>query len=275
MKTLKYILILFLALGTFHSCLVDDETRYDLNDKGTNLAGFELSNTLMSAIADGTEYSFPMKVKIVGPTVMNLSSDVALTVAVDAASTAIEGTHYRIDDPVVQLTAANNYLGVLNVTMLTAGIVTPLAESPILILNASATTGDAMVTNNGKQLKITMNFACYSEFQGIYDVVHTRSSNGSTFSQREEIKKIGVEQYYTASVGTWNPQLNPPHGFVFDNACNVISVPHQYLADMYSNDVFGHKLGSVDPVTGVITIYYSIALSGVDQPFTAVYTPVP
>jgi hypothetical protein len=275
MKTLKYILILFLALGTFHSCLVDDETKYDDNDKGQNLAGFELNKTLMSAIADGTEYTFPMKVKIVGPTVLDLSSDVTVTFAVDGASTAIEGTHYRIDDPVVTLTAANNYLGVLNVSMLTAGILTPLAESPVLIVYAQTTDGDAKVVANEKQIEIAMNFACFSEFQGIYDVVHTRASSGATFSQREEIKKIGVEQYYTASVGVWNPQLNPPNGFIFDNACNVISVPAQYLADMYGNDVFGHKLGNVDPVTGVITIYYSISLSGVDQPFTAVYTPVP
>ena len=40
MKTFKYILT-FLILVAVNSCLVDDTTSYDQNDKGYNLAGFK------------------------------------------------------------------------------------------------------------------------------------------------------------------------------------------------------------------------------------------
>jgi hypothetical protein len=274
MKTLKYILILFLALGTFHSCLVDEETRYDLNDDGINLAGFEVNRILVSGIADGTEYTFKMRVKVVGPTVTDLTSDITVTFAADAASTAVAGTHYRIDNPTITLTKANNYLNTLDVTMTTEGIVTPLAEAPVLILNVVSATGDAKVTNNGKQLEMTLNFACYSEFQGRYSVTHT-SSSGSTFTQVEDIVKTGVEKYETGSVGTWGYAPFSTNGYAFDNNCNVLSVPGgQILANTYSNEVFGHKLGSADPETGVLTLYYTIWFAAGNREYTAVYTPV-
>lgn len=284
MKTLKYILVLILVLGTFYSC-VDKETRYDLNDKGQNLAGFELSRTLVSGIADGTEYTFPMKVKVVGPSVKDLTSNVTLTVTVDEALIAdaaeadtnlipaIEGTHYRIDDPTVVLTKSNNYLGTVDVTMITEGLITPLPKSPILVLSTVSAAGDPKVTNNAKPITINLNFACFSEFQGTYTVT-TTSSSGTVRVRTEWIEKIGVEQYLTQIVGTWNPPLNSEYGFTFDNACNVISVPLQGLADMYSNEVWSHKLGAVDPVTGIITIYYTIAFAAGDATYTAVYVPV-
>ncbi len=273
MKTLKYILIFILSIGLFNSCLIEDETDLDLNSAGSNLAGFDLNRTMVSGIADGTEYTFDMKVKVVGPTRTDLTGDVTLTIEADPASTAVAGTHYRIDNPTVVLKASENYLGVIQVTMLTEGIVTPLDESPVLILKTKSATGDPNVTNNGKKLEITMNFACYSEFQGRYSVTHT-SATGATFTREEEIVKIGTEQYLTASVGTWGTSPFTDYGFIFDNACNVLSVPLQDLANYYSNDVWSHKPGEMDPETGVITIYYTIWFAAGDREYTAVYTPV-
>lgn len=276
MKTLKYILILFLALGTFHSCLVDDETKYDLNDKGPNLAGFEINRTTVSGIADGTEYTFPMKVKIVGPTVMDLTSDIDLTVSVDASSTAVEGTHYRIDNPTVTLTAANNYLGLVDITMLTTGIATPLAEAPILILNAESAVGDDMVTNNGKQLEITMNFACYSEFQGNYDmtVIYTATTGAvTTFTRNEVITKTGVEEYRTTYVGHWTPAQMAPGtpGFTFMNSCNKLTIPNQLLASYWANEVEGTAIGTADPVTGDLYMEYSVCYGGACRYYKCTY----
>lgn len=273
MKTLKYILIFIIGLGAFNSCIVDDETNYDLNDKGVNLAGFELTSTTVSGIADGTEYTFDMRVKVKGPTVLGLTNDITLTVGVDPSSTAIEGTHFSIVNPTITLTASNNYLGLVHVKMLTQGIVTPLAKSPVLILNAASTTGDPNVVNTGKTLTITMNFACFSVFQGDYNVT-TTSSTGAVASWVETITKIGVEQYLTQRVGTWNPPLSD-YGVIFENSCNVLSVPlMDLLANTYSNDVWGHKLGSADPATGVLTLYYTIEFAAGNREYTAVYTPV-
>lgn len=286
MKTLKYILILFFSLGALNSCLVDDTTRYDLNDDGPNLAGFSDLRFLVSNIADGTEYDIPVKVKVIGPTSMNLTSDITLTIAPDVEAMAeatagsatmmpaVEGVHFSIDDPVITLTDADNYLGIIHVTMLTEGIVTPLPKTPLLILKTVSATGETNIINNGKNLEITMNYACYSEFEGTYTVTHT-SSTGAVFSRVEEIVKVGTEQYLTASVGTWGSGVFIAYGFIFDNACNSLSVPDQYLANYYSNNVWSHKLGDYNPDTGVITIYYSIAFAAGDRTYTAVYVPVP
>lgn len=273
MKTLKYIIILIMSIGMFNSCLIDDESTLDLNDKGPNFGGFEQIRTTIAGIADGTEYEQEMRVKVFGPSVTNLTKDITLTVEVDPASTAVEGTHFRIDNPSVVLTNSNNYLGLLKLTMLTEGIVTPLAKAPILILNAKSATGEDKLINSGKSIEITMNFACFSEFQGEYSVV-TTSSTGAKVEWNETISKIGTEEYLTQRVGTWDPPLNPDYGFTFSNACNVISVPNQDLADMYSNEVFGHELGSVDPDTGVMTIQYTITFDAGDRTYTAVYTPL-
>ena len=88
MKTLKYILIIILSLGAFNSCLVDETTRYDLNDKGTNLAGFTDGNVLVTHFADGNAYDVPVKVKVIGPTSLDLTSDITLTIAADEEAMA-------------------------------------------------------------------------------------------------------------------------------------------------------------------------------------------
>jgi len=272
MRKLKYLLILVLSIGLLNSCLVDDETNYDENDTGLNLVTFELTKTLISGISDGTEYTFPMKVKLVGPTMRDIKSDLTVTVSVDESSTAIEGVHYRIDDPTIVLTAGNNYLGLVNVSMTTLGIATPLPKNPILALKIESVTGDSKVTNTGKLIEIEMNFACYTELEGTYNV-QTTSSTGFVINWTETITKVGVEEYLTQRVGTWNPPLNPDYGFVFMNACNVISVPTQDLADMYTNDVWSHRPGELNQETGVITIYYTIWFEAGDRTYTAIYTP--
>ena len=57
MKTFKYILTL-LILVAVNSCLVDDTTTYDQNDKGYNLAGFKDPSSSLSFVSDGSEYDF-------------------------------------------------------------------------------------------------------------------------------------------------------------------------------------------------------------------------
>jgi hypothetical protein len=277
MKTMKYLIsIVILSLATFNSCLVDKTTPYDDNEKGKNVAGFDLTRTSVAGIADGTEYTFPMKVKIVGPTVRDLSNDVTLIIAPDTEAMseaaaanpkltpAIQGTHFKITNPQVVLTKADNYLGTINITMTTAGLVTPLAKSPILILKTVSATGDDNVTNNGKKLEVSMNFACYSEFQGSYTVTINRVSTtgaASTIVRTDEtFTKIGVETYRTKYVGHWTPaQLAPgTPGFTFLNSCNELIIPEQNLADYWANMVNGMSIGKYDPVAGTFYMEYTV-----------------
>jgi hypothetical protein len=273
MKKIKYIIVFILSLGIFNSCLIDNDTDLAKNAEGKNFVSFEQTTATFSAIADEMEYTFKIKVKLTGPNVVDATKDLAATVVVNDASTAIEGTHYRIDNPSITLDAANNHLVELEVTMLTAGIVTPLDASPILVLNLTNATGDANVVANGKPINITMNYACPSFLAGEYDVVTTRN-DGAVYNWTETIKEIGVGTYMTEYVGRWIPPLQPT-GMIFTDVCGVLNVPLQDLYQTYGNENYSHQPGFVDPVTGVLTIYYSITFDSgtVIDTFTGIYTP--
>jgi hypothetical protein len=284
MKTLKYILIIILSLGAFNSCLVDDTTNYEANGEGPNLAGFTDPRTAFGMTADGNEYEFTVKMRIVGPTSMDLTNDITVTVAADASSTAIEGTHFRLDQPTIVLKKSDNYLGWMPVTVLTEGIVAPLPESPILNLKVVSATGDPKVLNNGKNLEITLNYGCFSDLAGEYDVhqVITRAVSGAVteYDWTETISQTGVGEYRTQIVA-YDGYVNPApaggtDGFTFLDVCNVITVPEQNLVDYYSNLVYGNEPGSVDPATGVITISYTVTTTAAagNRVCVSTYTPV-
>jgi hypothetical protein len=265
MKAFKYIFILILILGTFHSCLVDDTTRYDLNSSSKNLAGFDLSRTSFSFVADGSEYHFTVKVKVVGPTVTDIKNSVTMTVAADTSSTAVEGTNYRIDEPTITLDPDNNLLGLFPITILTEGIVAPLDKAPILVLKVTNASGDASVTNHGKPIEITLNYGCFSNLAGTYDVhtVMTRTISGAVTEHdwTETITQTGVGEYRTQWVtGSYGPGALAPgdDGFTFLDVCNVLNIPEQNLANLYSNLVYGNNLGWVDPLTGNMHMEYTV-----------------
>ncbi|HZM14146.1 MAG TPA: hypothetical protein VFB86_08215 [Bacteroidales bacterium] len=274
MKTFKYILT-FLILVAVNSCLVDDTTTYDQNDKGFNLAGFKDPSSSLSFVSDGSEYNFNIPVRIVGPTSMDLTNDVVVTFDVDPTSTAIEGTNVRLDNPTVTLKAADNYLGFLPVTILTEGIVAPLAKAPILVLNAVSATGDPTVTNNGKPINITLNYGCFSDLAGTYDVSTEYTSTAgivSMLSWTETIAQTGVGTYRTERVGHWIPAaLGGTPGFTFNDVCNVLSIPEQNLVDLYSNIVASTVPGAVTVATGDLYMEYSICASGTCRTYKSTY----
>ncbi len=264
MKTLKYILILILGMGMFNSCLFEEDTTLELNGKGPNIGGFDQARTSISAIADGTENKFDIKVKVFGPTSMDLKNDVVLTIGADPSSTAVLGKHYKLDNPTVTLSPGQNMLGFFKLTMLTAGIKTPLAVSPVLVLKVTQVSGDPMVVNSGKPISITMNYACPSFLEGTYDVTTEYTAYDgkvSILNWTEKLTKTGIGQYRTERVGHWTAAvLGGTPGFTFSDVCSKISVSGQNLVELYSNWVEGTAFGSVDEATGTITIEYSICV---------------
>ncbi len=278
MKTLKYILILVLSLGAFNSCLVDDTTRYDLNDDGPNLAGFADTRTAFSFVSDGNEYVFTVRMNLIGPTSMYVTDDIVVTIGADASSTAIEGTHFRLDQPTITLKKSDNYLGLIPITILTEGIIAPLDETPMLNLKVVSATGAENVLNNGKKLEITLNYGCFSDLAGTYtmDMEYTGTTGTVTNITRtdEVITQIGVGTYRTTYVGHWTPGALAPGtpGFTFTDVCNVISVEEQNLADYWANIVEGTALGSVDPETGDLYIEYSVCYGGACRLYKCWYT---
>lgn len=251
---------MILSVVLLNSCW-EDTTTDDLNMLGNNVAGFEATSQSIAAVADGNAYEFELRMKVKGPTYTDLTQDVTVTVSASDASTAIEGTHFRIDEPTLTLKADNNYLGLFKITMLTEGIETPLDKSPILVLEATAVSGPDKVAPSGKPLTITMNYACFSDLSGNYDVVVLRDGAPISPYSVVTLTETGIGEYRTSEVGHWGQAtLGGTPGFTFYDVCNVITIPGQNLVDTYSNwvNTDGVEPGEVDPETGVITLAYKI-----------------
>ena len=265
MRKLKYLLMFILSMALFNSCF-EDTTDLDQNSKGPNIAGFEKSSQLLAAIADGVEYPFEISMKVMGPTYRGISGDITITVAADAeASTAIEGTHFRLDASSITVSPGNNLLGLFTVTMLTDGIVTPLDKSPVLVLNVTDASGAPNVVNSGKPISLTLNYACPSFLEETYDVTTEYTAYDGTISMlnwTETMTETGIGTYRTERVGHWTPaQLGGTPGFTFTDVCGVLSIAGQNLVDLYSNWVEGTGAGSVDSTTGDLYMEYSICTS--------------
>jgi len=270
MKKIKYIIVFLLSIGLLNSCLIDNDTDVDDNNAGDNFFTFNVKQAALAGIADDSEYTFKLQLVLTGPTSKDVTSDLTAVIVADEASTAIEGTHYRIDNPNITLTKDNNYLAEVEVTMLTLGIITPLETSPVLLLKVTNVTGSSDVIADGKPMTVTLNYACPSFLAGEYTVDVTGRGDASTYT--DIVTETGVGTYGTTMVAHWTP-FPSGFGLEFMDVCDVITVPLHELGHYYSNDIWGHKPGFVDPVTGVITIYYTIVLGDADVPFEAIYTP--
>ena len=276
MRKLKYLFMVIISVTMFTSCF-DDATDLDLNDKGLNVVGFESASQNFAAIADGSEYLFTLQIKLAGPTSLDVDGDLTVTFAEAEGTTATEGTHYRIEDASVTLSKSNNYLGEVDITMITDGIVTPLAELPMLYLVTNV-TGHDNVVGTGKPIEITLSYACPSNLAGTYDVetIYTAyDGTVSTLTWTEDITETGVGEYRTGLVGHWSAAaLGHTPGYTFYDLCDVITIPEQYLADYWANIV----AGELDPhgevkEDGTIITNYSICYGGNCRHYVSTYTP--
>src|SRR5690606_38513243 len=162
---LKFLVIAVLAIGVT-SC--DALLEEDITDYGTgpNFVGFSAAALTLNAETSGEEFSRMVPLRIIGPTVTSLNDEVEVTVSVDPRSTAIEGVHYRLDSNTVTLRPSESdtdvFAGGLPITILTEGLVAPLATAPVLVLNiTSAESNDNIVINDKtKSARITLSYAC-------------------------------------------------------------------------------------------------------------------
>jgi hypothetical protein len=290
MKTLKYIFALILVLGTFHSCLVDDQTKYDLNSTGLNLVTFERLTANLSMTATGEEKTFKVKMKLVGPTIADIKNNISVTVTADSKSTAVAGVHYRIDNSPFVLTAANNYLGELEITLISEGNAAPMDGSPefdaykapVLILKVTA-TGDPNVVGSGKEGSFTLNFVPPNPYAGEYTthIIYRHPSMGiypdNIYVEEDDVKTLAAvtgrkcETYF----GIWG---DANLCWITINADNSIKFE---VADTWTYDVKigdpmdATKISHFDPATGIIYLYYYYSGTGGFRIFWEVFTPVP
>lgn len=275
MRYLKYFSILIFSMLVLTSCF-EEGPNLEENALGSNVAGFANSSENLAGIADNSsEYTFNIKVKVTGPTSMDLTEDVVLTFGASAASTAIEGTHFRLDNPTVTLTKANNYLGEISVTMLTLGIEAPLAVTPVLVLEATQVSGPANVVPSGKTVACNLSYACFSNLSGVYAVTVLRDGGEiNPYSSDVTITETGIGEYRTNKVGHWDDIGGTP-GYTFYDVCDVLTVPGQNLVELYSNWVHGDEseIGSHDPETGILHTVYKITSSW-ESEYDNTYVPL-
>ncbi|MFL2594702.1 MAG: hypothetical protein ACJ0PV_03885, partial [Flavobacteriaceae bacterium] len=167
MKKINKLLIVFLSIS-LASC-VDDTALSDQFDDGPNLVGFLSAAKNASVVADGSEREFLLTVNLTGPTSMEMSEDITVTVEVDESSTAIEGTHFKLATEPLSLTKSTNYVGNLSLTVMTDGIAPPLAANPKLVLNITEIDNNSVVPNGRTSTSvITIEYLCYSPITGLY-----------------------------------------------------------------------------------------------------------
>lgn len=179
MKTINKLLTFMIVL-TLSSCLVDDNVDTKSYDQGPNIVGFSNTKIPASVSADGNTSIVNVPIEITGPTSVGMTEDITVNVSVDPASTATADVHYSFMPTTVTLTAADGYTGSVPVTIITAGITPPLAESPVVTLMITSTTGDNMVVSGRSgESNITINYLCYSDLAGSYSNPLTRDCDTS------------------------------------------------------------------------------------------------
>jgi len=291
MKTLKYILIFMLSMGFFNSCLVEDTTDLDLNGQGPSLVTFDGTGLVnLTVLANGSEYDKTIRMLVVGPTKFGLTGDLSVTVEPAANSTAVEGKHYTIEKTIV-LKASDNYLGYLNITLLTEGNTppmdgTPEAETykaPILYIKIASVTGADGVVGSGKNAQVNLNFTPPNPYAGDYDVElkYFHPTAGGSYPD-EPYGGLRVSEKTLSAITGRKCQT----GFAIwpdtdlcwitvnaDNSINFeVDVTWPYDVKM-GDPKNSANVSHYDPETGIIYLYYYYAGTGGDRIFWEVFTP--
>lgn len=214
MKKFKIYILLFVFTISFSSCLVEDETPTDNFGKSPNLIGFNKSSIAANALADGTTTEVMIPLLVTGPTSLDITEDVNFSVEVDVSSTAVEGTHYTLNTDNLSLSAADGLKTSIPVTIITAGIVPPLAEAPTLVLNLTTTSKNAVVSGRTGQVSIAINYLCFSKLAGDYVINFASGPKDVTVTKVSD----GV---YKAS---YLPPFTSTYWWEFSDVCNELTI---------------------------------------------------
>lgn len=290
MKKISYILILIFGGLLFHSC-EDDKDVYQI-DQDQTIAVFDSYRFGLGGLADGSEYDKEILVKITGAGLEGLTGDVTLTFAADESSTAIEGTHYRIENKTITLTQKNYYMGIVDFVLVTEGNTPPLDDDPAFadyqapVLNLKITNATGGVTPTGKLAEITLNFTPPNPYAGLYecDINYFHPTAGGTYPDDPYAHDV-FDKTLTAVTGrkceslfgieSWASSY-ADKCWITVNADNSITYT---VADTWGYDVKlgdpndATKVSYFDPDTGVIYLYYHYVGDGGARIFWEVLTP--
>lgn len=266
MKLVSYLAIGVLAVSL--SCS-EDETLADQIEGSPNLVGFHTASQSLSAVTNGEEYDFTVPVKVFGPSVKELDGSVTARIAVDESSTAVEGTHYVLEGREIVLSKDGDFNGVLPITVLTEGIVAPLPEAPILVLNVEQVDGNGKVIASAKPITLNFFYLCYSDLSGTYAVTidHTRCQNdpyGPNFPFMVEISANPDGSWHLSSAdGGFLGRCTGNAGL--DNAGNIVELCGEIQfsddLDYGSLDIGTITGGTWDDATGTLILEHKQSFS--------------
>lgn len=240
MKTIKILNLIMLSLLLLTSC-IDDTVDSSENVNSPSLVGFTKSRQTVGVSADGNPHDYATSFSVSGPTSSSLNGDIDLTLEVDSSSTAIEGTHYNIDDLTSTIINSDGvYSGSISFTVLTAGIIPPMDVAPKLVLNILSENADnAILSGRRSQITISINYLCYSDLAGNYYVAYNSGNLTHVVTQIEP----GL--YEMDSMFGW-----PGAGYKvkFTDVCGTTQILNDWG---FSNPIGG--TGTLDYDTGAIT----------------------
>jgi len=284
-------LILLLALSaTYISCTSDDVMSFD---NSPYIVGFSKANDVKSYVATGDVVPLNVPVNLIGGQQgLTMDTDVTISYELDASSTAVVGDEFDFVNATNNVVLPGGGTSVdLPLLINTGNLETGTENAKTIVLNLTSVTSvnQVVIGTQYQQITITINGLCYSHLQGMYNLVATRPATGAIYNlPGEEITQVSDGVYLTSSTGPYNirglispsAQLaTPTAGFIFSEVCNDITMQTQQLGGGYSNivtqDAAQASVSHKDPVTGVLTIEYSVWFTGntVERRYRGVYTP--
>lgn len=115
--------------------------------------------------------------------------------------------------------------------------------------------------------------SCSSDLAAMYNLTLVRDDGASWNRPTEVIFETGVGEYQTTTTGGWAPgAYSATQGYTFTDICGALTVASQQLFQgMFSNEVVGTESGSVDGVTGNLSVTYQIDFSAGPSVYTGTY----
>ena len=303
----KKLFLLTLLAGAVSSCDMGNDKELNYGNEAF-VAQFPFAAKTGYFLKTNSEiFNYEVPVELVGGNGLALDTDVAVsfeklayvddasTINDDTYVTAVEGTDFEFVNPVKSLVIpAGSTFASIPIRVLSGNLDDTHPAVIVLNLTQVSASGATVVSSGNKgKINVVLQATCTSDLAGMYDLIATRIATGAIYDlPGEEITEIGTGQYLTSSTGPYNirglisaaAQLGTPSGgFVFNEVCGRIALtqPDQGLGNgAYSNIVTQAPdqaaLSVVNPVTGVMTIYYSIWFTGntVERKYFGVYTPL-
>lgn len=174
------------------------------------------------------------------------------------------------------------------------GVALPASDATIAVGSYWKLTYLSKTSGGNEHLNVKSTIitaACVSDLGGTYNVVTKRIATGAIYTiAGEVITDLGNATYETSTTGNfkittttqvvtgaWNTNPGERGGFIFSEVCGKLLVGNQYLHNTYSNLISQTaaqaNLSFVNPVTGVITIYYNV-FATTTREYRSVYTPI-